>query len=186
VGQQLTIDSNGQLAAQFTVTGQGYTSNNFDIVDDGSGNALLSVAPSAAMFWVADANTQQTSVQAGTKVPGEASYLSGAYFYEGSDNVVVAAQNPSVWIVGGPGNDILVAQSGNAGRQHRLQHPGGRHRRRHLLPRPRGTAVTWDSVQNFNPGDLLVIWGWNSATTWYWQANLPACTAQLRADAIDI
>lgn len=173
VAQQLTIDSNGQLAAQFTLTGNGYTTDNFDIVDDGSGNALLSVAPSAAMFWVADGNTDTSSVEAGTKAAGEASYLSGAYFYEGSDNVVIAAQTPSVWVVGGPGNDILIAQSGNNvldGSTGSNILIGGSGTDTFFLD-ARGGGVTWDSVENFNPGDLLVIWGWNSQTTSYWTAN---------------
>ncbi len=173
VAQQLTIDSNGQLAAQFTVTGNGYTTDNFNIVDDGSGNAQLSVAPSAAMFWVADADTDATSVQSGTKVPGEASYLSGAYFYKGSDNMVVAAQTPSVWVVGGPGNDILVAQTGNNildGATGSNILIGGSGVDTFFLD-ARGGGVTWDSVENFNPGDLLVVWGWNSQTSWYWTQN---------------
>jgi Ca2+-binding RTX toxin-like protein len=172
--QQISIDSNGVLAAAFRLTGNGYSSSNFSISDDGSGNAMLTAAPSGPKFWVDDTSTNSGGIQAGTVPAGEASYLSGAYFYHGSDNVLIAATTPSVWMVGGAGNDAIVAQSGNnvldggTGSNFLI---GGTGTDTFFLD-ARGGGVTWDSVENFNHGDLLVLWGWNTGVTTYnWTPN---------------
>jgi Ca2+-binding RTX toxin-like protein len=168
--QHISISSNGVPVADFKLTGNGYSTDNFNITDDGNGNAKLSAAPSAPMFYVWDTNSNSLGWQGGTALP-TGSLLSGAYTYLGSDNILVAAGTPSVWIVGGSGNDVLAVAGGNNlvdGGSGANILVGGNGNDTFFMS-PTDTTPTWDFLENFHPGDLLVIWGWKlGETTWSW------------------
>lgn len=168
--QHIAISSNGVPVADFKLTGNGYSTDNFNITDDGSGNAKLSASPSAPMFYVWDTNSNDLGWQSGATVPGDA-LLSGSYIYLGSDNILVAAGTPSVWIVGGSGNDVLAVAGGNnlvdgGGGANILVGGSGNDT---FFMSPTDTTATWDFLENFHKGDLLTIWGWKAGeTTWSW------------------
>ncbi len=102
---------------------------------------------------------------------GTVAGITSEYISASADNLILTALGPNVFLYGGPGEDVLVAQGG----RNILDGGSGSN----FLVGGTGTdtfyvdgsssAFTWSTIVNFHKTDDVTIWGWQagvSSATW--------------------
>ena len=113
-----------------------------------------------------------TVTSVGTHPDGEAysgpvSYLTRQYIYTGPDAVAVAANQPNVFLKGGPLDDALTVVSGNNildGGTGSNFLTGGTGADEFYVD-GRGGQISWATLVNFHAGDKATFWGFDPATS---------------------
>ena len=107
------------------------------------------------------------------------SYLQAEYSYTGSDNVVIGARVANLFLQSGAGEDALAAKAGSnvldggTGSNWLVGATGADGGTDTFFVDGRGSQVTWDTLLNFHPGDMLTLWGYNASTgSTSWSDNL--------------
>jgi Ca2+-binding RTX toxin-like protein len=103
-------------------------------------------------------------------------YVQSQYIWSSPDSVALQALTPSMFLHGGPGNDILIASSGNNfldggdGSNFLIGGIGQGSDTFFIDPNPGNQ--TWSTVVNFHPGDALTFWNFqDGVSTLPWTAS---------------
>lgn len=143
-------------------------------------------APNSA-FVTATADGQRT-LAIGEEYHGPVDYLRGQYIYDGSEKVVIIAQTPNVFIKNFVGDAAVALLSGqnvvDAGKGSNYL-VGGTGTDVFFLDGS-SSAVTWNTIVGFHPGDIATLFGFHPGTSNYWwedRAGAPGSEGRtLRAD----
>ena len=103
----------------------------------------------------------------GEAYTGPVSYLTQQYIYTGPDAVAMAANQPNVFLKGGPLDDALTVVSGNNildGGTGSNFLTGGTGADEFYVD-GRGGQVSWGTLVNFHAGDKATFWGFDPATS---------------------
>ena len=153
------------------------------------GRAMVTITPSAdsggvaehfapapgSGFLTATADGQQT-LAGGEQYGGPVSYLQGQYIYDGLEPVAIVAKTPNVFIKNFVGDAAVALLSGqnvvDAGKGSNFL-VGGTGTDVFFLD-ARGAAVTWDTIIGFKPGDIVTLFGFTPANTYWWDERAGA------------
>ena len=122
---------------------------------------------------------------------GGPSYLQWAFIWSGSNGVALSTSTPNVFLHGGPGQDAIEVASGqnvlDGGTGSNFLTGGSGNDT--FFTDARDTAVVWNTLQDFYPGDAVTLWGFLpglSSYTWDPEvAGAPGATgATLRANIV--
>ena len=140
----------------------------------GSAAAVTVTSPNSR-FVLGDSNTASTGSFFGSSYSGPVGYLNAQYGYTGSDNVVLSAEVPNVFIQGGSGEDALQAFAGSnvldagGGSTWMVGASGADGGTDTFFATAQSGQADWDTILNFHVGDMLTLWDYNAAsgsTTW--------------------
>ena len=125
-----------------------------------------------------DTTTGVSSTQFGQVYSGPDTGLQGQFVYPGPDNVVLSANTPSMYLVGGSGEDAIAALSGSnvleggGGSDFLVGATGADGGADTFFLDGRGGQTTWDTLLNFHRGDAVTLWGFVSGqSTMSWADN---------------
>jgi hypothetical protein len=133
----------------------------------GSAAAVTVTSPNSR-FVLGDSKTVTTGSFFGSNYTGPVSYLNAQYGYTGSDNVVLSATVPNVFIQGGSGEDALQAFAGSnvlaagSGSTWMVGASGADGGTDTFFISAQNGQANWDTILNFHVGDMLTLWGYNS------------------------
>ena len=126
-------------------------------------------APQGGIVLETDTTTGVSSTQYADPYSGPYTELQWQFFSLNSDNVVLWAQSPNTYLVGGSGDDALTATSGTNvldGRGGSNFLVGGTRTDTFFLD-PRNQGTTWDTIVNFHGSEMVTIWGYQAGVSKY-------------------
>lgn len=174
-------DSNGSVAAQFTLAGK-YAIGDFALSSSDGGASgwnitTTSTANAVPAFAFQDVITGAKGSSVGQQYSGPVNYLQSQYIWAGSDSVNVVTSQPNSFVLGGSGNDAIAVSAGSnvldgGLGSNFLTGATGAHGGRDTFFLDGSTGTTWDTIVNFHAGDSVTLWGFvPGQSTLAWAAN---------------
>lgn len=138
-----------------------------------------------------DTRTGQHGTASLTVAVGGPASLDWTYLWSGTDSVSLASAMPNVFLHGGAGDDAIAVSSGQnvldggTGSNFLVGGSGTDT----FYTDARGTAVVWNTIENFHTGDMATLWGFAGGVSSYTWDSTPegaagATGATLRANIV--
>jgi large repetitive protein len=181
----VTISEGGTVVG--TAQGDAAGASNFDATSlapgahslvatqtDAAGNtgsaAALAVTVTDPRFNLVDSATSASSLLRGSDYAGPVNHLQAAYDHSGAAPSVISALVGDVFIQSGAGANAEAAKSGNNvlsggnGSSWLVGADGSDGGTDTFFLSAQGGQPAWDTLVNFHVGDMLTLWGFNSAS----------------------
>lgn len=133
--------------------------------------APSTTAPSTTASFTTAAGATGNAALAAVAAAGP-SYLQWQYIWASPEGVSIATQVPNVFLHGGPGQDALRVATGRnvldggTGSNYLVGGSGVDT----FFTDARGTAVVWNTIDNFHAGDAATLWGFvPGLSTYHWE-----------------
>jgi Ca2+-binding RTX toxin-like protein len=177
LSQQILVQVNDQAdllegEEQFTVRLTGATG-----AELGNAIALVTlqdnyVATGPTPLLMVNTTTGESGTAPLSAYTGPLSYLSSEFVYLGTDDLVLVAHAPNVFLRTGAGNDALAARAGQnvldaGGGSNFLT--GGTGWDTFFVDARAGAEAVWSTVEAFGPGDSVTLWGLDASFAMAWR-----------------
>lgn len=179
-GNVLTVNESGESYRLQFDPNQDFSGETFALAKDGGWGTSVTLAPAGnnptgpaeaggPKFSYDDTTLGVVGMVTGQSYDGPLPGLSAQYVDHSADNAVIAADEPNVYILGGSGEDAILASSGNnvlASPASAAWFAGGSGTDSFYadagIARP-----GWSTILNFHAGDNMMLWGFEPGASSY-------------------